>query len=91
MKRIALVIASLFAAHAAAMTFEASKGFTLLVCDDVVFTHYTNGGWVHGTFVPAESFVLTCPRTNATWHLNILGCPNHKVSRTGPGALSFTC
>lgn len=89
MKALALL---LLAFNASAFTLTPQGGgFTLLVCDDVHFTHYANGGLVHGKTIAPGGFVLTCPRTNATWHLTITGCPTHKVTYVGPAAYAFTC
>jgi hypothetical protein len=92
MRRIAVLLALLFATQAsAAMQMQFDGGLTIVVCDDAAFTHYTNGGLVHGKTIPPGGFVITCPRTNAAFALTINGCPTHKVSTVAPGTYSFTC
>lgn len=92
MRRIIFVITALFAMNATAMTFALKGGgFTLLVCDDVVFTHYAQSKIVNGKQHNAGDFTLTCPRTNPAWSLTITGCPTHQITSAGPGASNFTC
>jgi predicted Rdx family selenoprotein len=92
MRLVALLLAFCTEASAFTMTPHGG-GITLLICDDVAFTHYgkPEGGIVHGREVKQGAFVLTCPRTNATWDLVINDCVAHQVKTISVGNYQLTC
>jgi hypothetical protein len=93
----AILVAALFAVNASASTLTLTPGgggFTLLVCDDVLFTHHSKPEVliIHGVTIPQGAWVLTCPRTNAPWHLIITGlCSTAARTTPSPGNYAFTC
>lgn len=102
MRRMAVLISALFAVNAFAATLtpqtgfsmQANAGFSLALCDDVVFLHHSKPDVliVHGVTVPQGAWVLTCPRTNATWHLIFTGvCPTAKRVTLSTGNYALTC
>lgn len=94
MRKVALLALICISTSGSAFTITTRNGgLTLVVCDDVVFTLYRKpeGGIIHGIQVSQGVFVLTCPRTNAPWHLIINGCAAPKVSTVSSGNYQLSC